>query len=266
MDCKGNSPAVVPVKADSTTETLPEGDLVLPLVADQREPRASARYENYNSETDDFNAGAVSLGDSYPVANILNADGSKIQFGMEAGIFALFNFDADSTDLINTDFLFGIPVTYQNGPWSIRGRIYHQSSHLGDEFLLSHPEVERVNLSYEETNVLLSYQWKWFRVYGGGGAIVRSEPHLDPWHVQGGAEVRVDDFISDLDLIAGVDFQAKDELDWDWSQSYLVGVGLNKFNERELRIMTGYYDGFSPNGQFFHDEVSYWSFGLYYDL
>ena len=55
-------------------------------------------------------------------------------------------------------------------------RFYHQSSHLGDEFLIE-TEVERVNLTYEARRppaVVRGHRW--LRLYGGGGYIVRGDP------------------------------------------------------------------------------------------
>lgn len=266
-DCQNEEPPAKALAADVTvTEALPDTDLFQPPLADPREPRATARYLSYNSENERYNAAAVSLGDSFPFANVLQPDGGKFQFAIEGGIFSLFNLDADSKDLQNADYLGGVALNYQRGPWSARARLYHQSSHLGDEFILNHPGFERINLSYEEVNGLVAYQWEGLRVYGGAGAIVRSETDLDPFHFQAGLELRAKDAIGDIDLIAAADLQAKEELDYNLDQSYLAGVGLDNNRERELRIMTGYFSGYSPNGQFYADAVDFWSIGIYYDL
>jgi hypothetical protein len=271
-ECKDAEPPDGPVVEAAVTEALPPTDLFQPPLADLREPRTTISYLNYASrkEADDHDgpndAGSVSLGDTFPIANIARSDGSTLQFGIEAGIFSLFDLNGESNDLVNADYLGGFNLTYQDARWSVRGRFFHQSSHLGDEFLLNNPDIERLNLSYEEANFLLSYHWNWLRLYGGGGAIFRSEPDLDPFSGQFGIELRAADAIEGLDLIFAADFQAREELDYNINESYLAGVGLNKYNDRELRLMGGYYSGYSPNGQFFGDEVEFWSLGLYYDL
>ena len=266
-ECHDDEPPAKALAADVTVaEALPETDLFQPPLADPREPRATARYLSYNAENERYNAAAVSLGDTFPFANILRPDGGKYQLAVEGGIFSLFNLDAESKDLQNADYLGGLALIYQRGPWAARARLYHQSSHLGDEFILNHPGFQRVNLSYEEINGLVAYQWNGVRLYGGAGAIVRSETDLDPFHIQGGLELRLSDAIGDVDLIAAADLQAKEELDYDIDQSYLFGIGLNNYSERELRLMTGYFSGYSPNGQFYADAVDFWSVGIYYDL
>ncbi len=64
------------------------------------------------------------------------------------------------------------------GKFSAFARIYHQSSHLGDEFLLrTRTNLERINLSYEGDDLRLSYELPYgIRVYGGGGGIFHKEP------------------------------------------------------------------------------------------
>ena len=65
------------------------------------------------------------------VSRILGITGEAEAFPT-GDLFAQFNIDSPSSDLINTDYTFGIPATYRYGDNSLRFRIYHQSSHLGD--------------------------------------------------------------------------------------------------------------------------------------
>ena len=80
-----------------------------------------------------------------------------MEFGIQAGVFAIFDLDAESLDLINADYLIGIPLVFRKGNFSNMTRIFHQSSHLGDEFLLRGRAEKRVNLSYEAGNSIFSY-------------------------------------------------------------------------------------------------------------
>lgn len=81
--------------------------------------------------------GSVSFGETIPFYRA-NIGQSIVQWevGLQAGIFSDFNLGASSTDLINTDFIGGIYTSVRAGNASAFARIYHQSSHLGDEFLL----------------------------------------------------------------------------------------------------------------------------------
>jgi hypothetical protein len=78
-------------------------------------------------------------------------------------------------------------VTLRRGRLSARFRVYHQSSHLGDEFILGNPGIDRVNLSFEAIDALVSWDGRWWRVYSGPGYIMGAEPDLDPGVLQWGA-------------------------------------------------------------------------------
>jgi hypothetical protein len=162
-------------------------------------------------------------------------------------VFALFNLDAPSSDLINADYWFGLPISYRRGPWSYLVRLYHQSSHLGDEFILGNPGVNRVNLSYEELEGLVSYEWERWRIYGGGGYLVHSEPELAPKQVHAGAEYVQPGAAGKFDLIAAVDVRASEELGWDSSRSYQVGLN-KRTTTRRVRLMLEHFNGHSPMG------------------
>ena len=91
-------------------------------------------------------------------------------------MFALFQMDTPSKDLLNADYFASLFGTWRRDPFSALGRIFHQSSHLGDELLLR-TRLERINLTYESVDLKLSYDLPWgFRVYGGGGYLFDQEP------------------------------------------------------------------------------------------
>ncbi|MFN2309069.1 MAG: DUF1207 domain-containing protein [Gammaproteobacteria bacterium] len=245
-------------------QALPVDELFKPLIADPRQPQFSIKYHSYDAN-ESFNAGSVSFGDYFGFASgFLGASGVS-QIGLQGAVFAVFNLDSDSHDLVNADYWLGIPVSYRYGPWSFLTRLYHQSSHLGDEFLLGNPDLERVNLSYEDWEVLASYDWRNWRLYGGGGAILHSEPDLDPWHAQAGLEYRRPGIFRNWQLVAAADWQTSQERDWKRNRSYQIGFAFDR-QSREIRFMLEHYRGFSPNGQFYDEQLRYTGLGVYFDL
>lgn len=255
-------PSVAPFE-DVTA--LPSRDLFKPLLADPREPQFGIKYHYYDTAVQNFNAGNVTFGDYFGFANWEPWRQWKAQVGIQGAVFALFNLDADSTDLVNADYWVGIPVDFRRGDLSLRLNLHHQSSHLGDEFLLGNEGVNRINLSFEAVRFLAAYDLRPFRLYGGGGYILRSEPHLGERQAQWGLEYVRHAFVDNLDLILAADLQAAEELDWDWNRSYQAGLGLYR-NGRRLRLMLEHYRGHSPNGQFYRDRLRYTGIGLYFDL
>ena len=150
-------------------------------------------------------------------------------------VFAQFNLDTPSMDLLNADYLVGPMLTYRRGSWSGRLRFYHQSSHLGDEFLLNHGidhGVQRRNLSFEALDLLVSLEGDWWRVYGGGGLVVLSDKQLDltttPGLVEWGAELRGPRWISLLNStlrpMFGASFAQLQATDWSLTGSLEAGL------------------------------------------
>ena len=101
--------------------------------------------------------------------------------------------NSPSSDLVNADYIVGIVVGYRHGPFSALGRLFHQSSHLGDEYVLSDEAEYRVNLSYQAVDLRLSYEFfgDVLRLYVGGEDIFEREPAtLKPLSLQSGLEFR----------------------------------------------------------------------------
>lgn len=255
------------------TGLLPEGHLFKPLLADTRWAHFSAAYRNYqNNNFDGRNIGSVSFGETIPFyrANFGQSN-AQWETGLQAGVFSDFNLGASSSDLINTDFIAAVYSSMRAGQFSAFGRIYHQSSHLGDEFLLrQNSKFERINLSYEGVDLKLSYELPYgVRIYGGGGGLFHKEPSaLKKWSAQYGIEFRSPwriDFASMRPIIAA-DIKNYDENNWSTDVSARAGVEFenSKVLGRKLQILAEYYNGFTPSGQFYKDKVEYIGLGAHY--
>jgi hypothetical protein len=242
---------------------LPKGELFPPLLADPREPHYAVQYQAHAVPIGDINTAQAAIGDYFPIVRGDSRVG-QVEFGIQAGTFSLFNLDSDSSDLINTDFIVGLPVSYRLGSFSARAQVYHQSSHLGDELVLGNPDIDRVNLSFEDSELLLAYELSGFRLYGGGGYLLRSEPDLDPVHGQLGVEFRWPELIGGFDLVAAGDFQTFEKQDWEVNRSYQAGLAWRGEIGREVRLMLERYDGSSPHGQFFNTPLEFWGLGLFF--
>src|SRR3989475_10056171 len=73
---------------------------------------------------------------------------------------------------------------------ALRFRLYHQFSHLGDEYML-HAHAQRVDLSFEAAELLLSRELAHWRVYGGGEYLFTHSPaDLKPGVLHAGLEYR----------------------------------------------------------------------------
>jgi hypothetical protein len=255
------------------TGVLPSGHLFRPLLADPRWAHFSAAYRNFVGNNIDGNHnGSVSFGETLPFyrANFGQSI-AQWEVGLQAGVFSDFNLGASSTDLINTDFIASLYSSFRVNKASAFARIYHQSSHLGDEFLLRKlTDLERINLSYEGADLRLSYELPYgVRVYGGGGGIFRKEPSsIKPWSVQYGVEFRSPwrmEFASVRPILA-VDFKNHEQNNWNADISARAGFQFDNYQafNRRLQFLIEYFNGNSPTGQFFKEKVEYIGFGAHY--
>lgn len=245
---------------------LPKATLFEPLIADPRWPHFSGTIQFYQNDDELGTVGAPNFGAAIPIYG-WRAMGIDWQLGLHAGVFSIFDLNADSSDLVNSDFLGGVPLNARYGPLSAQLRIFHQSSHLGDEFLLRN-RVNRINLSYEAADLRLSLQpLDWLRVYAGGGAIFRSEPDLDTWTAQGGIEISPGPIFHPLVYpIAALDVQSSEEADWAVDYSARAGIELRSewLGSRRLQVLMEYFNGNSPNGQFFERDIEYFGPGVHF--
>lgn len=256
--------------------------LFAPLIADPRQPVNSAALRIGDKVCGDVCA-AVSLGDDFPFfrwIGVFPCHGD-LQIGIEAGIWSVFNYSniphkpkGESCELVNTDYLVGIPVTFSFDAWSFRFRIYHISSHLGDEFLCNHEgEVEqRKNPSMEAIDLFTSYQFSSnLRGYFGPGVVFHSDHSfpLKPLYVEYGMELRLLGTKFDYHRLYGTPFFAMhienwQQRHWDWDITVKLGYELSKLQGvgRKMRLYVDYHHGFSYEGQFFNERTEYGELGL----
>ena len=249
---------------------LPTNPLFQPLLADPRWPHFSASFQRHIDNEQLRNVASTNFGESFGIYRFRGPWKTTMELGIQAGVFAIFDLDSESLDLINADYWVGIPFTIKKGKFANLTRIFHQSSHLGDEFLLRGQTDERINLSYEAVNSLFSYHLPaGFRLYGGGGYIFHKEPSsLDPWSTQAGLAFRSPLLWRKgaLRPVAGVDIQHREESDWDTDVSARAGIQFENpdFLSRKVQLLFEYYNGKSPNGQFYERSIEYFGLGLHF--
>lgn len=258
---------------------FPKDDVFRPLLADPKQPQFFASWQATRVRTNQTstNIGSVGFGENFGFYTSRQGCNGW-QVGILAGVFAQFNLNEPSMDLINADYVVGIPFSWRSGGWSTRVRLYHQSSHVGDEFLLGQPGFNRVNLSFEELEAIASYDNRWARVYAGGATLLHREPTtLDRLRAQWGLELRGPTMPSPIlgnaleglliTPILGADFKSFEELKWIINTNVLSGIEWSmEGSTRRFRVLFNYYHGFAPYGQFFAQKVEWFGIGLYLSL
>lgn len=254
--------------------SVPQGQIFCPLAADPKAERSFVSYLRGDFATiadpepgAETNVGSIGISDGLAIFRSAGTrPGDGFQLDLSGAVFAQFDLDRPSFDLINSDYLVGLPLTYRNTGFSGRLRLYHQSSHLGDEFLLSR-EPERINLSFESIELILSQEVGSLRVYAGGERFFRREPEALPEHLaHGGIEIRPPGF-GEGRLVAALDVKAVEEADWETAWSARAGLEIARIPSpghppRVISLMAEFYDGVAPYGQFYREDIRYWGFGL----
>jgi hypothetical protein len=253
-----------------------------PMIADPRQPMYSAALRLGDHVVGRI-AAAVSLGDDFPIFrwnDVFRWHGA-MQIDIQAGIWSVFNFyhvPPDPCDgnceLVNTDYLLGIPLSYAVDRWAFRLRIYHLSSHLGDEFLINHLEYikKRVNPSYEAIDFFTSYQFSGgLRGYFGPGIILHSDKcfPMKTFYLEYGLEWRFWGKKLYYHRLYGTPFIAIDIQNWqvrhwNFDKTIKIGYEISKLQGvgRKMRLYVDYHNGYSYEGQFFKEKTMYGEIGL----
>lgn len=253
-----------------------------PQIADPREPMYSAAFR-YGDRVVGKLAAAVALGDDFPLfrwRDVFRWHGD-MQIGIQGAIWAVFNYahvphnrTHELCELVNTDYFLGIPLTYGFDRWSFRTRLYHISSHLGDEFIVDHPSYlyKRKNPSYEAIEFMTSYQFSGhLRTYFGPGIILHSDNSfpMKTFYVKYGAELRILGKKLYYHQLYGTPFLAIHLENWqvrNWNLDLFIKTGyeLSKLQGigRKMRVFLDYHHGYSYEGQFFLKKTQYGEIGF----
>ena len=262
---------------------LPRGDVFCPLVADPKATRSFAsllRHESGDDFSDpELDIASVGIGDAFGLGRWTGSrPGDGVQFSLTAGVFAQFDLGTESYDLLNSDFVVGLPLTIRRSWFSTRLRLYHQSSHLGDEYLLREPadRQDRQNLTFESLEWILSADGGPLRVYGGGEMLFRREPEdLGRYLAHGGVELRPLARVLPLGslggfrFVAAADVKSSEEQDWKPAISGRAGLEYDRAGgtdtmARRYGIFAEFYTGPSPYGQFFREKVRLMGVGIHF--
>ncbi len=257
-----------PVPDAPRFEVLPAGLLFRPLIADPRWPAFGTTIRHYFDDGKWETVAAVALGDMMPIVRGRIGEGLQWEVGVHAALWGLFDMDSESVDLVNMDFIVGGFGSFRQGPWSGIGRVFHRSSHLGDEEILNRG-TPRVNFSHEGVDARVSYEpLEWLRVYGGGGYVFRVNPKsYAPWSLTLGSELRSAWTLPGrLRPIFGVDVQSREEHDWQPQLSVRTGLELESAAVlgRRIQVLLEYFNGHSMDGQFYTRDVEYLGLGIHF--
>lgn len=213
----------------------------------------------------------VSIGDQFSLYQFKTVKYGHLYFGMEACVWAIFEARAKSLSLINADYYVAFPFTYINDEFAARLRVYHQSSHLGDEYLLEN-EIDRLNPSMEVIDLALSYDiYPNLTTFLGYGYVMRSDDSykVKPNFVYYGFNyffdyLKVCIFKGEATPYLAAFFQNSENTHWGLDSTLALGYQWNKPCGHKLRAFIEAHDGYEPEGQFSKKKTRYFAIKLMY--
>jgi hypothetical protein len=243
------------------------------LLADPRSTRSLLRWYQHES----FNLADVALGNSWGQTRWERAQDPesnwRFQWNIEGMAYSRFHLKGAVNEFETVDFFVNLPLEMRRGPFSAKVVLFHESSHLGDDYIRRTGSTG-FRYSIEGFQAFASYDvHPLVRVYGGALAMIRAIPSQQAGEFQAGFELRsrrrpwipVKDHDSWYYLAQ--DVQSKGRAAWNISSNTEIGIrfGMDRLFS-SARVFGSYYGGKSEFGQFFFFNESFFSCGISFDF
>lgn len=174
----------------------------------------------------------------------------------------------DGLDVLASDFRYDILGTYGVGPHRFKFGFYHVSAHTGDEFLLKHPDFDRLNFFRDCAVAGYSYYpIPQARIYAETSWAFDHEIS-EPWEFQLGLDLGPHEATG----VRGAPFLAmnvhlREELDFGGNFAMQAGWAWRGEDALDGLLRTGvyFYEGASPYFSFYAEHERQVGFGIWYD-
>jgi hypothetical protein len=202
----------------------------------------------------------------YGSDTVVHPQGFEVQ--IEGAAFVRLD-PQDDRDLRSADYRFGVPLVYGVGRWQTKLAYYHNSAHLGDEFMIKHPYAYP-RLNYVRDVIVWGnsyYPLDWLRIYGEVGWSFFNDGGSQPWEFQFGTEL----IQARPTGIHGAPFLAingisRQELDWGGNVCAQAGwAWRGRRSEKLYRIGFEYLYGSDPQFAFTPRNQNRAGIGMWYD-
>lgn len=211
---------------------------------------------------------AVGIGETFPVL-ALRRGPRPISLGFGVQVYGQFSLSDPRSALISNDWVVGIHTAAELGAWELVAQIYHESSHLGDEYA-DHFSATRLDWTREVGVLRARYRTGRWSLYAEGSYLLqRKLPLRRPaaavaldytgaaWHL-GGQPIRP---------VAGVFLTGDAATAWRIGTFARAGFEFpGVMPSRQLALSLVAHDGLSTQRQFFAEPNRYLGFELRFDL
>lgn len=248
-------------------QLMPEGLFYRSYLAGVNEPRLAAQVfheKGLGMQVDSTLGSRVGL---IRFGNMDQSDPHGWQLDFEGAAMLRQDFE-NELDVVATDFRAGVPLTYADGPYRMKLAYYHLSSHLGDEYMLR-TGAARINFSRDVIvwghSLYVTPDW---RVYFEAGYAFAYDDGAEPWEFQFGVEYSPA-CRTDFWGVPFVAFNAhlREEVDFGGNVVFEIGRQWRRDPYgATTRFGLYYYNGKSPQFEFFDNYEHQIGIGLWYDV
>jgi hypothetical protein len=212
--------------------------------------------------------GEVVLGENFPLITI-RGGARPIVFGLGSQVYGRFSLSDSKSALISTDWVVGLNTTMGLSAWALTLELYHESSHLGDEYGDRFPE-DRIDWTREVMAGWASFGSGAWRFTAGARYTLADELNLPGSSGAFGIDYHgaLHPFLGGFARpIAGLFTEADAATRWRLSTSAKLGVALASGEQgHDISLSLIAHDGLSTQRQFFRQESRYVGFEVRFDL
>ena len=211
--------------------------------------------------------GEAVLGENFPLLAFREGR-NPIVLGFGSQVYGRFSLTDPKSALISTDWVVGFNTTAAFNAWALTLELYHESSHLGDEYGDRFP-ADRLDWTREVMAGWASYTRGVWRLSAGASYVLVDALHLPaPGGSLGidyhGRPRRV--LAGQGRPIAGLFVEAEAATKWRLSSSAKLGVAFATGTTHDISVSLIGHDGLSTQRQFYRQESRYIGMELRFDL
>ena len=207
----------------------------------------------------------VALGVTLPLYVVVGAALERsLVVGVEGGVFARFGLQRTERELVNSDWIFAVPIVWRHGEHWLRLRYFHTSSHLGDEYARRF-EVSGFNFARDAVELLGYAQFLPLvgAYVGSRWAYLVHPEESGGWVARGGVQLGDPDGAGLLLPFGSVDVELDEDNDWSPRWHVKAGAWVSDIGgRRAIRLNLGFLTGPTPLGQFRGVQTTQFGLGI----
>jgi len=259
-------------KAKHETRYFPSKSYWQPMMLDPITAQTNGSLNAYweDGKQKDIVWAIFAFGFQRPLIAWKYESGKVLELGMEVASFTQFEFKwvngVSQRNILNTDFKVGMPLVYHTKKWNYRLRIFHVSSHWGDDYMIRNHIYHYIPnaVNYEQMDITASYTKGFYRFYGGVGFVIRPETIRKRWDFEAGFFITKELGIrKNLALIGGMDIKAYQQNNFNPGFNSAVGIRLANREKHPFKLLLQYYHGNLPFGIYEARHVQWLGLGIY---